>query len=128
RAETRARLAELVGARRGLADRVRVVDVSDAAAVDGVIAAVRPQAIVHLAGITFIPDSLADPATAMRVNALGGVHVFAAVQRHAPRCRVLAISSGDAYGAIAPDDLPVRERCPFQPLSPYGASKAALDL
>ena len=42
--------------------------------------------------------------------------------------RVLAIGSGDAYGDVHPDELPVDERCAFRPLSPYGASKAALDL
>ena len=56
------------------------------------------------------------------------MNVFAAVQRHAPRCRVIAVSSADAYGLVQPAELPVREDVPFRPLSPYGASKAAVDL
>jgi GDP-4-dehydro-6-deoxy-D-mannose reductase len=111
-----------------LAGRLHVADVTDADALAHTVATVRPEGIFHLAAITFVPDTVADPAAAMRVNVLGGLHVFAAVARHAPSCRVLAVGSGDAYGAVRADELPVREDCPFRPLSPYGASKAALDL
>jgi GDP-4-dehydro-6-deoxy-D-mannose reductase len=123
-----ARLHELTARYPALAQRLHVADVAEPAEVDRVIAAVRPERIFHLAAITFVPDSIHDPAAAMRVNVLGALHVFAAVQRHAPGCRVLVVGSGDAYGAVQPDDLPVRETCPFRPLSPYAASKAALDL
>ena len=64
----------------------------------------------------------------MQVNVLGAVHVFAAVKRSAPGCRVIAVGSGDAYGEVRPEELPVRESCPFRPLSPYAVSKAALDV
>jgi GDP-4-dehydro-6-deoxy-D-mannose reductase len=128
RADSRARLRELIGRHPELAARLHVADVVDADAVARVVAAVQPQALFHLAGMTFVPDTLADPATTMRVNVLGAVHVFDAVQRRAPACRVLAIGSGDAYGDVRADELPVRESCPFRPLSPYGTSKAAVDL
>lgn len=128
RAESRARLGELTGRHPELEARLQVVDVVDADGVARVVAAVQPQALFHLAGMTFVPDTLADPATTVRVNVLGAVHVFDAVQRHAAGCRVLAIGSGDAYGDVRADELPVRESCPFRPLSPYGASKASVDL
>ena len=128
RSDSRDRLRQLSVRHAGFADRLHVADVSDAEAIAAVVAAVEPQAIYHLAGMTFIPDSVADPAATMRVNVLGTVNVFAAVQRHAPRCRVIAVSSADAYGLVQPAELPVREDVPFRPLSPYGASKAAVDL
>ncbi len=134
----RARRAEVFGTVRSLEGRVRaaavgaaasyVVDVVDVGAVDAAVAAVQPEVLFHLAGVAFIPDAAADPGAAFRVNALGTLHVLAAVHRRAPRCRVLAIGSADAYGAVADDDLPVREDCPLRPLSAYGASKAAADL
>ena len=122
------RLADLLARNRALQARLQVVDVTDAAAVAAVVAGVQPDGIFHLAGVTFVPATVAEPVTALRVNLFGAVHVFDAVRRHAPSCRVLAVSSGDAYGDIAPEELPVREACPFRPLSPYGASKAALDV
>jgi GDP-4-dehydro-6-deoxy-D-mannose reductase len=128
RADSRARLHDLLARHPGLAGRLHIADVTDGAAVARVIADVQPEGLFHLAGIAFVPDTVADPAAAMRVNVLGALHVFAAVQHHAPRCRVLAVGSGDAYGEVRPDELPVREDCGLRPLSPYGASKAALDL
>lgn len=128
RAESRARLTALIGRHPELAARLHLADVADADAVARVVAGVQPRALFHLAGMTFVPDTLADPAMTVRVNVLGAVHVFDAVRRHAPGCRVLAIGSGDAYGDVQADELPVRESCPFRPLSPYGASKASLDL
>jgi GDP-4-dehydro-6-deoxy-D-mannose reductase len=128
RAESRSQRNELSARFPALSERLHVVDVVDAEAVARAVDAVRPEGIFHLAAISFVPDTIADPAAAMRVNALGAVNVLAAVQRHAPRCRVLVAGSGDAYGNVQPEDVPVRESCAFRPLSPYGASKAALDL
>jgi GDP-4-dehydro-6-deoxy-D-mannose reductase len=127
-AESRAHLRELAARWPSLAERVYVADVTDAQAMARVVTEVQPQGIFHLAGITFVPHTVADPAAAMRVNVLGALHVFAAVERQGLRCRVLAVASGEAYGDVRADELPVRETCPFRPLSPYAASKAALDL
>ena len=124
-AESRARLMDTVPVP---AAALHVADIGDAAAVEQVIATVRPDGIFHLAGVTFVPATVADPVEALRVNLLGAAHLMAAVQRRQPHCRVLIVGSADAYGAVQPSDLPVRESCPFRPLSPYGASKAALDL
>ena len=127
-AESRARLNELAARWPSLAERLHVADVTDAQAMARVVTEVQPEGIFHLAGITFVPHTVADPDAAMRVNVLGALHVFAAVERQALRCRILAVASGEAYGDVRADELPVRETCPFRPLSPYAASKAALDL
>ena len=42
--------------------------------------------------------------------------------------RVLVVTSGEIYGLVPVADLPVTERTPLHPVSPYGASKAAADL
>ncbi len=128
-AADRSALAELAARFPALRDEnVHVADVGDAPAVAEVVAAVRPDGIFHLASMTFVPDAHVDPTAAFRTNALGTVNVLAAVRRHQPRCRVLVVGSADAYGLVGAEDLPVREECPFRPLNPYGASKAAADL
>ena len=68
------------------------------------------------------------PAT-LRVNALGALHVFAAVR--APRAA--AARGGRSArpmptATCPPTGCRCAKRCPLRPLSPYGASKAALDL
>src|SRR5262249_56495182 len=46
----------------------------------------------------------------------------------ASHARLVAVSSGAVYGAVAPAELPIDEEVPFRPLTVYGASKAAADL
>src|SRR5690349_9484472 len=75
RAGTRDGLRDLTDRHAGFADRLRVADVTDADAIAAVIAEVSPEAIFHLAGVTFIPESVADPAATMRINLLGTVNV-----------------------------------------------------
>jgi GDP-4-dehydro-6-deoxy-D-mannose reductase len=102
------------------------LDVCDAAGLDAAIAAARPDAIVHLAARASVADSFADPAATARVNYLGTLHVLRAVARHAPRARVLLISSSEVYGGSA-DAAPIDEQRPLAPASPYARSKAAAD-
>ncbi len=107
---------------------VHVVDIADAEVLASVVAAVEPDGVMHLAGVTFVPESEADPAATFRINLVGTLNLFTAVRRHRPSCRVLVVGSCDVYGRVDPEDLPVREECPLRPLSAYGASKAAADL
>lgn len=109
-------------------DRLHRVDIADAKTVSDAVRRVAPEAVIHLAGLTFVPDSHADPAAFFRANVLGLIHLLAAVREVGTACRVVAVGSADAYGALQPGDLPITEDCPMRPLSPYGASKAAADL
>jgi UDP-glucose 4-epimerase len=98
------------------------VDISDAAALDAVMDAARPQAIYHLAAQASVTASVADPGRDCTVNVLGTLHVVEAAGRH--RAPVVFSSTGGAlYGDEAP--LPTPEEFPPVPLAPYGASKLA---
>ena len=107
---------------------LHVGDITDAASLGRLVATTRPDGVVHLAGLTFVPAAERDPAEAYRVNVGGLLALLAAVRAEAPRARVLAVGSGDAYGAVERSELPVREETPFRPVTVYGASKAAADL
>ncbi len=87
-----------------------------------------PDAVLHLAGVSFVPAAERDPAGAYRTNLGGTLAVLAAVRAHAPRARVVAVTSADVYGAVEPADLPLDEETPLRPLTVYGASKAAADV
>jgi GDP-4-dehydro-6-deoxy-D-mannose reductase len=98
---------------------------------DGVAAVVRavaPDAVIHLAALSFVPAAERDVAAAYGTNLGGTLAVLAAVRAEAPRARVLAVGSADAYGAVEPGDLPIDEDTPFRPVTVYGASKAAADI
>jgi GDP-4-dehydro-6-deoxy-D-mannose reductase len=98
-------------------------DVGDAAAVAAELRAVEPSAVVHLAALSSVGDSWADPVETWRVNVLGTLHVL---QAAAPGTRIVLASTGEVYGRAR--DLPASEDAPLDPVSPYGASKAAAEL
>ena len=100
-------------------------DVTDAAAVLKAVEAARPEAVVHLAGLSSVAASHREPARTFAVNALGTVNLLAAMQQAAPRARVLLVGSAEMYGACAEV---ATEQTSLQPLSPYAASKLAAEI
>jgi len=106
----------------------REVDVVSPAEVERAAAEAHPDAVVHLAALSFVPDSVARPDAAFRVNYLGTHNLLRAVQRHAPGARVLLVSSAHIYGSTPPGAPPFDESAPLRPGSPYARSKAAADL
>lgn len=105
----------------------RCVDLADAAAVDSAVAAVRPDAVIHLAAISFLPDAAKNPGLLWAVNIDGTMHVVEAVLRHCPQSRFVFVSSAQVYGAAAPEPYATRvaEDHPLLPLSHYAISKVA---
>jgi GDP-4-dehydro-6-deoxy-D-mannose reductase len=101
-------------------------DVTDPEATEHAIRETAPSAVVHLAALSSVGDSWEAPATTWEVNAIGTVNVLAAVRRHRPDARVLVVSTEQVYGRAK--QLPISEREPLAPVSPYAASKAAAEL
>jgi len=107
---------------------VEEMDVQELDAVSGTIRDQSPDAIVHLAGISFVPAAEADPALACRVNFGGARNLLDAVAQHAPQARILLIGSGEQYAASAPGDPPLDESAPLDPTTVYALTKTAADL
>ena len=105
--------------------RVHEADLDDPASAAGVVEAVRPDRIIHLAGQSSVHQSWTDPAGTMRTNVLGIVHLLDAVRRLALRPAVLVVGSAEEYGPVGPDEMPIRETTPLRPASPYAVSKVA---
>ncbi len=78
---------------------------------------------VHLAALTEVTASIADPAGTVEANVLGSVHVLEVLHRAGARSAVVA-SSAAVYGEVP---VPVDEAGPHSPISPYGAGKLAVD-
>ena len=104
------------------------LDVADAARVSEAMSAARPDAIVHLAAISFVPEATRNPLAVYRVNFLGARSILEAARKLSPGVRVLLVGSGHVYGSAQPGAPPFDESSPLRPDSPYGWSKAAADL
>ncbi|NJN67243.1 MAG: GDP-mannose 4,6-dehydratase [Chloroflexaceae bacterium] len=113
-----------------LREYVRLIpaDVGNPSQVSEAILRVRPQAIFHLAGQAFVPESFQDPATTLTTNLLSLLYIFQALLSHHLAARVLVVGSYEVYGQVDPNDLPIDEATPLRPTSPYGVSKVAQDM
>jgi len=101
------------------------VDVTDAAAVADTLRELAPDAVVHLAAVAFAPDAGSDPARAFGVTVGGTINVLEAVRALNPTPAVLISGSSEVYGSPEPAELPLTERSPLAPQTPYALSKAA---
>jgi GDP-4-dehydro-6-deoxy-D-mannose reductase len=103
------------------------VEITDGEAVRTAMVEAAPDMVYHLAALTSVGRSWADPAEVVRVNALGTLNVLEAARACASPPRVLLISSAEVYGAVPGDLLPVNEDAPLAPVTPYAASKVAAE-
>ncbi len=81
-------------------------------------------AVVHLAAITGVQRSIADPRLTHEVNVTGTLNILVAARAEGVE-RVVMASSAAVYGN--PHIVPIPETALLAPLSPYGASKVAME-
>ncbi|AMT72450.1 dTDP-glucose 4,6-dehydratase [Mycobacteroides immunogenum] len=100
-------------------------DICDADTVDRLVA--ESDVVVHFAAETHNDNSLADPSPFLRSNIIGTYTLLEAVRRH--EVRLHHISTDEVFGDLELDD-PNRftETTPYNPSSPYSATKASADL
>lgn len=91
------------------------------------IEAQAPEAVLHLAAISFVPAVRSDPCRAFEINASGTLTLLTCLQQAVPGIRVVVISSSEVYGQVEESDLPLSEDNPLRPVTLYGASKAAAE-
>jgi len=97
-------------------------DIRNRAAVSDIISQEKIDTCIHLAARVSVPYSLENPADVIDVNVKGTLEVLEACAQNVVKNFIFA-SSAAIYGN--PIKLPLSEEYPAQPLSPYGASKAA---
>jgi GDP-4-dehydro-6-deoxy-D-mannose reductase len=107
---------------------VHPVDIRNRKGMTDLLQEKRYDRIYHLAGVTFIPESVESPEETLDVNLRGTLSLFEAVRASCPTARVLYVSSAAAYGDLDDPSVPVAEATPFRPNNPYGFTKAAGDL
>ncbi|MDR0592048.1 MAG: dTDP-glucose 4,6-dehydratase [Bifidobacteriaceae bacterium] len=109
------------------ADRLRLVraDVCDGGAVDGLVA--ECDAIVHFAAESHNDNSIDDPAPFVQTNLVGTFRLLEAARRHGKRFH--HVSTDEVYGDLELDDpSKFTPETPYNPSSPYSASKAGSDM
>ncbi len=86
-----------------------------------------PDAVIHLAGQTFVPEAFRDPARTLEINLLGTLNLLQALKARGFAGTFLYVSSGDVYGQVAESALPITEQQPPCPRNPYAVSKLSAE-
>lgn len=105
-----------------------VADLLDRDRVRSVIAELAPTHVFHLAAQSHVPTSHQDSGATLQNNIAAQVNLLDACRELAAPPRILVVGSGEEYGLVRPDEMPIREDQPFRPMNPYAVSKVAQDL
>ncbi len=106
--------------------RLTVADLRDAAAVDAVFAAFRPEVVSHQGAQTSVAVSTREPLRDAAINVIGTLHVLESSVRHGARRVVFASTGGAIYGEI-PEGQKAAVGWPTRPISPYACSKLSAE-
>lgn len=110
-------------------------NVCDGTLVGKLLAEYRPRAILHFAAESHVDRSIHGPSDFMQTNVTGTFTLLEAARGYWTSLddeerrafRLLHVSTDEVYGSLGPDDAPFTENHPYEPNSPYSASKAASD-
>jgi len=110
-------------------------DICDRALIDQLLATHRPRAVVHFAAESHVDRSISGPGAFVRTNIEGTYTLLEAARSHWSNLegaeksafRFHHVSTDEVYGSLKPEDPAFAETHPYEPNSPYSASKAASD-
>jgi dTDP-glucose 4,6-dehydratase len=110
-------------------------DICDRALIDRLLATHRPRAIVHFAAESHVDRSIHGPGAFIRTNVEGTFTLLEAARAHwqglpadeKAAFRFHHVSTDEVYGSLSADAPAFTETHPYEPNSPYSASKAASD-
>jgi dTDP-glucose 4,6-dehydratase len=107
-------------------------DIRDRAALDRIFALHSPDTVMHLAAESHVDRSIDGPADFVETNITGTFNLLEAARTHWTRAgkpdsfRFHHISTDEVFGTLGPEGQ-FTETTPYDPRSPYSASKAASD-
>jgi len=110
------------------------VDICDAALVEQTIQTFQPDWIMHLAAESHVDRSIDGPAAFIQTNIIGTFNLLQSARSHhesleisaKANFRFLHVSTDEVYGSLGETGL-FTETTPYDPHSPYSASKASSD-
>ncbi len=110
-------------------------DITERALLDRLLAEHRPRAVLHFAAESHVDRSIHGPGAFIRTNVEGTFTLLEAARAHwsgldgnaRAAFRFHHVSTDEVYGSLSPDAPAFTETHPYEPNSPYSASKAASD-
>lgn len=114
---------------RHILDRIELLDcnILDPIAVRKVVNEVRPDKIFHMAAESFVSPSWDHPGHYMDINFKGTLNFLEAIRQIGINPKFHIPGSGEEYGQIYENELPIGENTVLRPVNPYAVSKIAQD-
>ena len=103
------------------------VDIRDGGSLRAAVKDIGPDAVIHMAAQSFVPESFRDPRMTFDVNFFGTFNLLCALKEAGYKGRMIYVGSGDTYGLVQPERFPILEDMPLMPRSPYAVSKVAAE-
>jgi dTDP-glucose 4,6-dehydratase len=108
-------------------------DITDLDRMMAIFAQYQPDHVIHFAAETHVDRSITGPDAFIATNIVGTYNLLKTALAHwkawgmLQASRFVHVSTDEVFGDLEPDAAPFREDTPYQPSSPYSASKAASD-
>jgi len=110
-------------------------DIGDKSLISKVISDLKPRAVINFAAESHVDRSIHGPAEFIQTNIVGTFNLLECARTYWKELpepqksafRFLHVSTDEVYGSLGPNDPPFTEKHPYEPNSPYSASKAASD-
>ncbi len=110
-------------------------DIQDAELLRKLFSEHKPTAVVHFAAESHVDRSISGPEAFIQTNLVGTYQLLEAARQYwsqlsedaQAQFRFLHVSTDEVYGSLSPTDPAFSETTPYQPNSPYSASKAGSD-
>ena len=110
-------------------------DIGDTTLVSQLLATHQPRAVLHFAAESHVDRSIHGPMDFIQTNVVGTFQLLESVRAHwsaldgqsRQAFRFLHVGTDEVYGSLAQDAPAFSETHPYEPNSPYSASKAASD-
>lgn len=107
---------------------IRQINLRDEDSVLAYLQEVRPDHIYHLAAQSFVPESFDNPWETLGNNIQSQLNLLHGMVKLDLPARILIVGSGEEYGPVSPDEVPINENQPLRPANPYSVSKVAQDM
>lgn len=103
------------------------IDLADAASTEEAVLEFKPELVVHFAAESHVDRSIVGPRAFIRANVEGTLNLLEACRKLGSGFQLFHhVSTDEVYGSLGEEGL-FTEETPYDPSSPYSASKAASD-
>lgn len=93
-----------------------------------VISEFRPTHLLHLASVSSVGHSWHYPQESFVNNTNIFLNLIDQIRIEGIKCRILSIGSSEEYGIVDKINIPIKESCPLNPVSPYAVARVSQEM